>query len=71
MGTESTDLGLILGTGVFMVFGLLIAFVLPKLFEQSEKLEGEDRLILTWMKWLGLTLCFISLLAIGAILFLP
>lgn len=71
MGTEGTDLGLILGTAVFMVFGLLIAFVLPKLFEQNEELEGENRLILTWIKWLGLSLCFVSLLAIIAVFFLP
>lgn len=71
MGEDRADLGLILGTAVFMVFGLLIAFGLPKVFERSEELEGENRMILTWIKWLGLSLCFISLLAIGAILFLP
>lgn len=71
MNTDSVDLGFVAGTAVFMVFGLLIAFVLPKLFEKGEELTGENRLILTWIRWLGLTLCFISVLVIVVVLFLP
>ncbi len=67
----TNDIGLVFGTGLFMVFGLLIAFVLPKVFAKDEGLSEENLRMLRWVKWLGLTLVFMSLLAMFAFLFLP
>lgn len=65
------DIGLAVGTGIFMVFGFLIAFLLPKIFAKDEGLTEENLKMLRWLRWLGLTLVFISIAAGIAILFLP
>ena len=69
----NTDgIGLIVGTAVFMLFGLLIAFVLPKIFMKDEaELSKENLLMIKWVKWLGLTLVFFGAIVIVAIIFLP
>ncbi len=71
MESDYTDIGLVVGTAVFMVFGLLIAFGLPKVFAKDEGLSEDNLRFLSWVKWLGLTLCFISILVAVSILFLP
>ena len=71
MESDYTDIGLVVGTGVFMLFGLIIAFGLPKAFAKDEGLSEENLRFLSWIKWLGLTLCFISLLVAASIIFLP
>lgn len=65
------DIGLVVGTGIFMVFGFLIAFLLPKIFAKDEGLSEENLKMLSWLRWLGLTLVFFSVAAGIAILFLP
>ncbi len=65
------DIGLVVGTGIFMIFGFLIAFLLPKVFEKDEGLTEENLRMLRWLKYLGLTLVFFSVAAGVAILFLP
>ena len=69
----NTDgIGLAVGTAVFMVFGLLIAFVLPKVFMKEEaELSDENLLMIKWVRWLGLILVFFGALVIIALLFLP
>ncbi len=72
MNVDTDGIGLIVGTLVFMVFGLLIAFVLPKVFMKEEAgLSDENLLMIKWIKWLGLTLVFFGALVIVALLFLP
>ncbi|MCB0712329.1 MAG: hypothetical protein KDD67_08380 [Ignavibacteriae bacterium] len=74
MSTELTTdgIGLIIGTGIFMLFGLLIAFGLPKVFMKEEgELSKENLLMIKWVKWLGLTLVFFGAIVIIAIIFLP
>ena len=67
----TSDIGLVFGTVIFMIFGLLIAFLLPKVFAKDEGLSEENLRMLRWVKWLGLTLVFMSALAMFALLFLP
>ncbi|MCE2504297.1 MAG: hypothetical protein J4G05_09615 [Chlorobi bacterium] len=69
----STDgIGIVIGTAVFMIFGLLIAFGLPKVFMKDEtELSKENLLVIKWIKWLGLTLVFFGAIIIIALLFLP
>ena len=67
----TSDIGLVFGTVIFMIFGLLIAFLLPKVFAKDEGLSEENLRMLRWVKWLGLTLVFMSMLAMFALLFLP
>lgn len=65
------DIGLILGTLVFMLFGFFFAFVLPKLMSKSEQMSEDGRKLAQWLRWLGLALVVISVLAAVAIRFLP
>lgn len=67
----TSDIGLVFGTIIFMIFGLLIAFLLPKVFAKDEGISEENLRMLKWVKWLGLTLVFMSALAMFALLFLP
>lgn len=71
MESDYTDIGLVIGTSVFMLFGLLIAFGLPKVFAKEEGVSEENLRFLSWVKWLGLTLCFISVLVAASIIILP
>jgi hypothetical protein len=66
------DIGLIIGTAIFMVFGLAIAYGLPKVIIGGDKEPDADTLRFTkWLKWLGLTLVFMSIVAVIAFIVLP
>lgn len=65
------DFGLVVGTAIFMLFGFLFAFVVPKLMAKNERLTEDGRRFTQWLRWLGLALVGISVLAAAAIRFLP
>lgn len=65
------DYGLIVGTSVFMIFGFVFAFLIPRLMAKNERLTEDGRRLAQWLRWLGLTLVIISFLAAAAIYFLP
>lgn len=67
----SFDMGLIVGTGVFMLFGFFFAFVLPAIMTRSDGVTDDTRRLAKWLRWLGLTLVILSVLAAIAIKFLP
>ncbi len=71
MSSDYTDIGLIVGTCIFALFGLLIAFGLPKVFAEDEGMSPDNLRMLRWLKYLGLTLCFFSVLVAFALIFLP
>ena len=72
MDINTDGIGLVVGTAVFMIFGLLIAFGLPKIFmKEAEHMSEENLRVVKWVKWLGLILVFFGALVIIAILFLP
>lgn len=64
---ESTDLGSILGIAVLVLFGLLIAFVVPGFIVRATAKEEDptgNRQIVLWLRILGLTVAFIGFLQI-------
>lgn len=65
------DFGLVIGTLVFMLFGFFFAFVIPKLMAKNGELSEDSRRLAQWLRWLGLALVVISVLAAVAIQFLP
>lgn len=65
------DIGLVVGTLVFMLFGFFFAFALPKLMSKNEQMSEDGRKLAQWLRWLGLALVVISVLAAVAIRFLP
>ena len=65
------DIGLIAGTGIFMLFGLFFSVLMPKLMKRNGE-ESEDALRLaSWLRWLGIILVVLSLAAAIAIYLLP
>ena len=69
----TSDIGSILGIAVLMLFGLLIAFVLPVIIRNAEKKSenptGNSQIIL-WLRILGIAVAGIGLLQIILILIL-
>ena len=69
----ATDVGSIVGIAVLMLFGLLIAFVLPVIIRRAEKKSenptGNSQMIL-WLRILGIAVAAIGLLQIVLILIL-
>ena len=64
---ESTDLGSMLGIAVLVLFGLLIAFVVPGFIVRATAKEEDptsSKQIVLWLRILGLTVAFIGLMQI-------
>lgn len=64
---ESSDIGSMIGIGVLILFGLLIAFVVPVFIRRGARPDEDprgNRQILLWLRILGLAVAFIGLLQI-------
>lgn len=65
------DFGLFVGTGIFMLFGLFFAVLVPTLMLRSEGRSEDTERLAGWLRWLGVILIVLSVGAAVAIALLP
>ena len=65
------DFGLFVGTGIFLLFGLFFAVLMPAILLKGEGPSEDTKRLAGWLRWLGVILIILSVGAAVAISLLP